>query len=1120
MQQVSVRRSVTFAIVALLVGSPAMGSFATFESGQVRPLTLSPDGTRLFAVNTPDDRLEIFSVSGGTLTHTGSVAVGMEPVAVAARNDDEVWVVNHLSDSVSVVDVSSTPPHVVRTLLVGDEPRDIVFAGPTDVNGDFTRAFITTARRGQNVPGSVPPLLTTEGTPRALVWVFDTTNLGATLEGVPEKILELFGDTPRALAATADGSTVYAAVFHSGNQTTTVGEGVVCNGGSGAAACNVGGGGGDGVHVTGGLTGNQVPGGLPAPNQNFQLVTGPETGLIVKFNENTGIWEDQLARNWTNGVRFNLPDLDVFEIDADAGTPAEVANFAHVGTVLFNMLVNPSNGKIYVTNTEARNEVRFEGPGNSATTVRGHLHEARITVIDGANVLPRHLNKHIDAQANGYLTTPTEAGVKEKSLATPIGMALKSDGTLYVAAFGSSQVGMFDTTELENDTFVPNAADHIELSGGGPTGLALDEANHRLYVLTRFDNAVKVVNTDTNTEILAQQRPLHNPEPAEVVNGRPFLYDARFTSSNGEASCSSCHIFADFDSLGWDLGNPDEVVMTSFNPVGPIGGQQDFHPLKGPMTTQTLRGMANHGPMHWRGDRTGAAGGNTALAFDEQLAFEAFNVAFPGLVGRDAGQIPAADMEAFANFILEVVLPPNPIRKLANQLTTAQANGRSIYLTRAGIDAAASCNGCHELDPSQGFFGANGTTTFENETQEFKVAHLSNAYQKVGMFGMPDVPFINVSVADRQHTGDQVRGFGFLHDGGIDTVFHFLTATVFIGFFNDTERRDMEDFIMAFDTTFAPIVGQQATLASASGSDVGDRITLMIQRAMANFTLVGQPGAKECELVVKGTVDGEPRGYLLNAGSGMFDSDRASESPLSDAALRAKANTPGQELTYTCAPPGSGTRMALDRDEDGFFDADELDAGTDPADPASYPGAPIELPIGAKKLLIKNKLPDDESKNKIVLVAKDAAVIIPAPGSNDDPRCGLDPPTTVKATLTFASVTSGQSHSTDLPCGNWRLIGSPGSPKGYKYKDQELNDGTAKTVLWKGGKLLKAVLQGKGVTTLDYDLQLGVGQGTVAATLESGGTKLCSVCAPSNGKDGADGKKFLGKGCPAPVACP
>ena len=54
--------------------------------------------------------------------------MGLEPVAVAARSNDEVWVVNHLSDSVSVVTLTGTP-HVVRTLLVGDEPRDIVFAG-------------------------------------------------------------------------------------------------------------------------------------------------------------------------------------------------------------------------------------------------------------------------------------------------------------------------------------------------------------------------------------------------------------------------------------------------------------------------------------------------------------------------------------------------------------------------------------------------------------------------------------------------------------------------------------------------------------------------------------------------------------------------------------------------------------------------------------------------------------------------------------------------------------------------------------------------------------------------------------------------------------------------------
>src|SRR5262249_8662974 len=207
------------------------------------------------------------------------------------------------------------------------------------------------------------------------------------------------------------------------------------------------------------------------------------------------------------------------------------------------------------------------------------------------------------------------AAVKDNSLATPLGMVITADGqTLYVAAFGSSKVGVFDTAQLENNTFTPSAANHISVSGGGPSGLVLDEPNHRLYVLTRFDNGIAVINTDTRMEVAHPS--LYNPEPASVVNGRPFLYDAYFTSSNGEASCSSCHIFADFDSLAWDLGNPDDIRIPNpfpirlqtlctppFNQCDIVEDQGHFHPMKGPMTTQTLRGMVNHGAMHWRGDR-------------------------------------------------------------------------------------------------------------------------------------------------------------------------------------------------------------------------------------------------------------------------------------------------------------------------------------------------------------------------------------------------------------------------------------------------------------------------------------------------------------------------------------
>jgi YVTN family beta-propeller protein len=1106
--------------IAGLAARQAAATFATFESGQVRPLAFSPDGSRLFAVNTPDDQLEIFAVSGGSASHVGSVPVGLEPVAVAVRTNGEVWVVNHLSDSVSIVDVGAATPHVIRTLLVGDEPRDVVFAGPTDGSGNFTRAFITTARRGQNLPATMPPDFTMPRTPRALVWVFDATNLGSSMAGDPTTIIPLFGDTPRALAATPDGHTVYAAIFESGNETTAVSEGAVCNGGSAAPACNL-----DGILVPGGLAGGKVPGGLPAPNKNVEGTTGPETGLILKFNDGAGLWEDGLGRNWQNAVRFDLPDLDVFQINAVAPTPAETASFAHVGTVLFNMLVNPSNGKLYVTNTDAENDVRFEGPGMSASTVRGNLHEARITVIDGTNVLPRHLNKHITALPLGYRTVPMPANIKDASLATPVGMALSSTGTLYVAAFGSSAIGTFSASAVENDTFTPDASTHIAVSGGGPTGLALDETHQRLYVLTRFDNAVKVIDTSSNTEIA--QHPLHNPEPPEVVNGRPFLYDAHFTSSNGEASCSSCHVFADFDSLGWDLGNPDDIVRPNPNPAGPIGGGQPFHPMKGPMTTQTLRGLADHGPMHWRGDRTGGYA-MPPQPLNETLAFEAFNVAFDSLLGRDEGPIPDADMAAFSQFILAISEPPNPNRDLDNVLKGQALNGQDVFLHTPATDMVAACEGCHSLDASQGFFGTGGLTTFENETQEFKVAHLNNAYQKIGMFGMPDVAQINVPSGDRLHQGDQIRGFGFLHDGSVATIFDFLHAVVFG--LSDSDRANLEQFVLAFDTTFAPIVGQQVTLTDSNAAVVGARIDLMIAQAEADFTLVGQPGAKACDLVVKGIVNGEARGYLMNGTTGQFQSDRALEPTKSDSDMRTLATQTGQQLTYTCVPPGSGTRVGIDRDEDGYLDRDEIDAGSDPADPLSTPApaAPTptptpasSIPLAAKKLLIKNQLPDDVSKNKILLLAKSSSIVVPAPGGPGDPRCNGDPNGTVHASLTIASATSGQSFTANLPCQNWKLIGSTTNPKGYKYTDPELADGTAKVVVWKDQSLLKASLSGKGASILAYDLQTGVTQDPVTARLTSvGGGGLCLQCSGSNGKDGSDGKMFEGKDCAAPPSCP
>jgi YVTN family beta-propeller protein len=535
-------------------------------------------------------------------------------------------------------------------------------------------------------------------------------------------------------------------------------------------------------------------------------------------------------------------------------------------------------------------------------------------------VAPRHLNKHIN-----YAQLKAPAGVKANSLATPVGMAVNIAGTtLYVAAFGSSKVGIFDTQALEDDSFTPSATNHVALSGGGASGLALDEARSRLYVLTRFDNSVSVVDTATKSE--TAHVALHNPEPASVVVGRPLLYDAVLSSTNGEASCASCHIFGDLDSLAWDLGNPHESVLNNPNPfrIGPGVGFVNFHGMKGPMTTQTLRGMANEGPMHWRGDRTGGndAGGS---ALDENAAFLKFAPAFDGLLGGNAA-LDATNMQKFADFILQMTLPPNPIRALDNTLTPSQQAGSNRYFG-AVTDGGVNCNGCHVLDASFGSFGTDGFSSFEGETQHFKIAHLRNAYQKVGMFGMPTVPVLGRSTP--LGTGDQVRGFGILHDGSIDHVATFLSALVFN--LTTAEEDDLEAYIHAFDTNLAPIVGQQVTLSSSNAAVANPRIDLLILRAGISWPMVNTTGglvsgARECELIVKGNmlagVDAGARGWVRQA-NGSFLSDR--NTVYADAALRALAATPGQELTYTCVPPAftataAGTRAGIDRDEDGLLD--------------------------------------------------------------------------------------------------------------------------------------------------------------------------------------------------------
>src|SRR2546428_1244806 len=183
------------------VAQNTSADYKNFEAPQVHPLTITPDGTRLLAVNTPNNTLSVFHVTGRTLTLMAEIPVGLEPVSVAARNDREVWVTNWLSDSVSVVDLTTW--NVTRTFDVGDEPTDIVFAGQQS-----ERAFVCVSGLSQ-------------------VKVYDPSAPSAN-----PHVIAIRGKQPRALTRDTNGSRVFVSVFESGNQTTVVpADLVTANGG-------------------------------------------------------------------------------------------------------------------------------------------------------------------------------------------------------------------------------------------------------------------------------------------------------------------------------------------------------------------------------------------------------------------------------------------------------------------------------------------------------------------------------------------------------------------------------------------------------------------------------------------------------------------------------------------------------------------------------------------------------------------------------------------------------------------------------------------------------------------------------------------------------------------------
>ncbi len=638
---------------------PPPGSFVNYETPHVHPLDLSPDGLTLAACNTPDGRIEIFSVDSGTgaLTHTDAIQVGYDPVSVRFRTNGELWAVNQVSDSISVVDVAEG--RVTATINTDDEPADVVFY--TDSGNANALAAVSCSRPD-------------------LIQVYDALTLALVDE------LPVFSQDPRALAT--DGTNVYVAPFASGNSTSIIGNNTLFN----LLELGTGPYGGQNPPFNNGVPGTAwvtPAGSTAAPPAG----PPPQVGLIIRKDAVGGAWRDDNDADWAAGISgasaslsgrvagWNLTDNDIASFSTSNGTSALNGGFGTSGWVTRRMNTgmalarNPSDGSVLLVGTEATNEIRFE-PNLTGTFTRVMIAVANGTT--GAEIALTDMNlAHLEAAQGGaglaYIDGSVAQIDRNKSIGDPRGVAFNPAGTrAYITGMGSGNIVVLSPStgaRLGGMGYAISLRSPLPSSPTpGPTGIVHHGTLSRLYVVNRFDSSVMVINSATlGSESVVQTLPFFDPTPDFINDGRDDFYDTHQNSGLGQIACASCHVDGRNDQLAWDLGDPFGAMKTTnqVNPISPSAGQHnlmfdgflgeppdDFHPMKGPMTTQTLVDIIGKEPHHWRGDRDG---------------IEEFAGAFDGLQGDDV-PLNAGAMQQFEDFLGSLHFGPNPFRALDNSL--------------------------------------------------------------------------------------------------------------------------------------------------------------------------------------------------------------------------------------------------------------------------------------------------------------------------------------------------------------------------------------------------------------------------------------------------------------------
>ena len=625
----------------------ARSNFVHWENPHVHPLDITPDQSTLVAVNTADNSLLVFNISGNNLQLSATIPVGLDPVSVRARTNNEVWVVNHVSDSVSIVNLQQQ--RVTSVLQTGDEPADVVFAGSPQ------KAFVSISQQNR-------------------IEVFNPGNPNS-----PPQSIFINGEDPRALAVSPNGNTVYLAVFESGNGTTLL------NGGKTSGCCEI-----DIVRNAqspyGGVGIPPNDGNSFEPSINPNITLPSAAPIIVRKDENNN-WIDDNNGDWSRFVSgdlsaiggtnrgrvegWDLPDRDVAIINANNLSVSYQHRLMNANMAI---AVHPTTNRVTVVGTEATNEVRWV-PNLQSTFVRVML----ATFSNANNTIRTDLNPHLN-----YNVRSIAQSQRDRSIGDPRAIAWSANGQRgYITGMGSNNVAVINQAGERVTRFDV---------GQGPTGIVLRNDNTYGYVLNKFDASISVFNINQNRQV--RRVNFYDPSPSVVKNGRKWLYDTHANSGLGQVSCGSCHIDGRTDRLAWDLGDP------SGDMVPLVGAEGSFDsPVKGPLLTTTLQDVVGHNMLHWAGDSKNLGvfdhafvdlqGADTLPSSVQMLELEAFlaTIAIP--------PSPNRNLDNSYNTNLAIPGPNGTIARFGNAATGAQ-------------EFESRCRRCHDGDSTRGDRLRNG----------------------------------------------------------------------------------------------------------------------------------------------------------------------------------------------------------------------------------------------------------------------------------------------------------------------------------------------------------------------------------------------------------------------------